>query len=335
MAKAVVITGATSGLGLSHAVYLVSKGYIVFGTSRKSKPDLDELKSIFLRDNTKWKFNNKEKTEVTAGKVLLPKKIIANLEKLLKKIHFLRMDVTSEKEIEIAIREIEGKAKKLNGRGIDVLINNAGISYFESAEDLSIEKWQQTFDTNFLGTLRVIKAVLPDMKERRDGQIINTSSLGGVIAIPFQSHYSASKAALKLLTEGLRVELKQFNIKVSTLLPSDVNTNFNKNTGRLTNENFGKLDSINLKEMIENNPMDKKSSYNIKSRKVWSVIIKNLIVSPPPIKISKKIGRIIKLRNPRLNYAAGDFFQAFLLLFLRRFLTEDFAYFVLPKYYGM
>jgi len=87
--------------------------------------------------------------------------------------------------------------------------------------------------------------------------------------------------------------------------------------------------------MIENNPMDKKSTYSEKSRKVWPVIIKNLITSPPPIKVSKKIAKIIKLRNPRLNYTAGDFLQAFLLLFLRRFLSEDIAYFVLPKYYGM
>ena len=83
MAKAIVITGATSGLGLSHAVYLLSKGYTVFGTSRKKNPDLKELKEIYLRDNTKWKFSNKEKTEVKAGRILLPKKILTNLSKIL------------------------------------------------------------------------------------------------------------------------------------------------------------------------------------------------------------------------------------------------------------
>ncbi len=335
MAKAIVITGATSGLGLSHAVYLISKGYTVFGTSRKENPDLKELKEIYLRDHTKWKFSNKEKTEVIAKKMLLPKKIIANLDELLKKIQFYKMDVTSDKEVNDTIKEINEKAKVVNGRGIDVLINNAGISFYESVEGLSMENWQKTFDTNFFGVLRVVKAVLPFMKERGNGQIINTSSLGGVIAIPFQSHYSASKAALKLFTEGLHVELRPLNIKVSVLLPSDINTNFNKNTGKLSSNTFGELNSINLKEMIENNPMDKKSPHFTKAKKVWSVIIKNLIISPPPITVSRKLSKIIKARKPKISYYAGDFIQGFLLLFLRRFVTENFAYFILPKYYGM
>lgn len=335
MAKAIIITGATSGLGLSHAVYLVSKGYTVFGTSRKSNPNLKELKEIYLRDHTKWKFSNKEKTEVKAKKLLLPKKIKSNLDELLKKIRFYKMDVTSDKEVKNTIKEINDKAKTFNERGIDILINNAGISFFESAEDLSMENWQQTFDTNFFGTLRVIKAILPIMKERRNGQIINTNSLGGMIAIPFQSHYSASKAALKIFTEGLRVELKQFNIKVSSLLPSDVNTNFNKNTGKLSKTKFEKLDSIDLREMLENNPMSEKSSYKEKSEKVWGVIIKNLIIAPAPIAISKKIARILKARNPKVNYTAGDIGQAILLFIIRRIATDKFTYFALPKYYGL
>ncbi len=335
MAKAIVITGATSGLGLSHAVYLLSKGYTVFGTSRKKNPDLKELKKIYLRDHTKWKFSNKEKTEVKAGRTLAPKKIIDNLDDLLEKIQFYKMDVTSDKEVNDTIKEINEKAKAVNGRGIDVLINNAGISFYESAEGLSMENWQKTFDTNFFGVLRTVKAVLPFMKERGEGQIINTGSLGGLIAIPFQSHYCASKAAIKLLTEGLHVELRQLNIKVSSLTPSDVNTNFNKNTGKLTNGTFGELDSINLKEMIDNNPMDKKSAHFKKSEQVWSVIIKNLIVMPPPIAISRKVTRIIKARKPKLNYYAGDLLQQFLLLIVRRFVTENITYFILPKYYGM
>ncbi len=335
MAKTIVITGATSGLGLSHAVYLLSKGYTVYGTSRKRNPDLNELKEIYLRDHTKWKFSNKEKTEVIAKKILAPKKIIDNLDELLGKIQFYKMDVTSDKEVNDIIKEINEKAKEENGRGIDVLINNAGISFFESAEGLSMENWQKTFDTNFFGVLRVVRAVLPFMKERGEGQIINTSSLGALIAIPFQSHYSASKAALKLLTEGLHVELRRLNIKVSLLLPSDINTNFNKNTGKLTSDTYGKLDSINLKKMIDNNPMDKKSPHFTKAEKVWSVIIQNLIVMPPPIAISRKILKIIKARKPKVSYFGGDFLQAFLLLFVRRFVTEDFTYLILPKYYGM
>ena len=245
------------------------------------------------------------------------------------------MDITSDKEVKEAIKDMNKKAKELNGRGIDILVNNAGIGFFGSAEELSMENWQKTFDTNFFGALRVIKAILPFMKERKEGQIINTNSLGGMVAIPFQSHYSASKAALKVFTEGLRVELREFNIKVSSLLPSDVNTNFNKNTGKLANGKFKKLDSVDLKEMIDNIPVDNKSSYLEKSQKVWGVIIKNLIIAPPPTAVSKKLARILKKKNPKINYVAGDFVQGILLFIIRRLVTDRFTYFLLPKYYGM
>jgi len=97
-----------------------------------------------------------------------------------------------------------------------------------------MEDWKLSFETNFFGMLRTIKAILPGMKERKSGQIINTSTLGAIISLPFQSHYSASKSANKILTEGLYMELKKFNIKVSVLMPSDVNTSFNRNMQQIS-----------------------------------------------------------------------------------------------------
>jgi len=111
MAKVVVITGASSGIGLSHAVFLISKGFTVFGTCRdKSKITLDILKKIYLNDHTKWKFTDKTKTMVIASKLLLPKKIENNLDELIKKITFFDMDVTSDESVTQAISKMETEA---------------------------------------------------------------------------------------------------------------------------------------------------------------------------------------------------------------------------------
>lgn len=336
MNKVVVITGASSGIGLSHAIYLTYKGYTVYGTNKQNlEGKIDSLKESYLRDHTKWRFTNRDKTKVKAVKSLLPKKIFRNLDELIDKITFFNMDVTSDESVNKAINEMESKAKKVNGRGIDILINNAGISFFKSVEDLSIEDWQKNFDINFIGILRVVKAVLPYMRARKAGQIINTSTLGAFIAIPFQSHYSACKSAIKILTEGLRIELKQFNIKVSTILPSDINTNFNINMLNLSKSDKQELSSTDISEMIANTPTKEDSPYYESVKRVWKVVVKNLIVSPPPLVVSKKIAGILKRRKPKVNYKSGSFAQIFLTFLIRRVVTDEFIDWLLPKYYGL
>ncbi|NHJ38779.1 MAG: SDR family oxidoreductase [Asgard group archaeon] len=336
MNKVVVITGASSGLGLSHAIYLTYKGYTVFGTSRRNlEGEKDTLKESFIRDHTKWRFTNREKTKVKAIKNLLPKKILKNLDELIDKITFFKMDVTKDDYVKTAIDEMENKAKKINGRGIDVLINNAGISYFKSAEDLSLEEWQINFDTNFFGPLRVIKAILPSMRVRKTGQIINTSSLGAYISIPFQSHYSASKSAIKVLSEGLRIELKQFNIKVSSIIPSDINTDFNVNMLNLTKSHNQNFSSTDISEMIANTPTEKNSPYYESIKRAWKIVVKNLIVSPPPLVVSKKISKILRKRRPKVNYKSGSLAQIFLVFLIRRIVSDEITDWLMPKYYGL
>jgi short-subunit dehydrogenase len=173
------------------------------------------------------------------------------------------------------------------------------------------------------------------MRARKAGQIINTSTLGSIISIPFQSHYSASKAAIRILTDGLRIELKQFNIKVSTISPSDINTNFNINTLNLTKSDSQKLSSTDISEMIANVPVEKDSPYYESVKRVWKVVVKNLIVSPPPIIISRKIARILKRKRPKVNYQSGGLAQIFLLFLIRRVVTDEFTDWLLPKYYGL
>jgi len=334
--KVIVITGASSGIGLSHAVYLIYKGYTVFGTSRlDTVKDLHKLKEIYLQDHTKYRFTNREKTSVKPRKNLLPKKILNNLDELLSKIIFFKMDVTSEDSVQSAIKEMEDKAKQLNNRGIDVLINNAGISFFKSSEDLSLEDWQKTFDINLFGVIRVVKAVLPYMRARKAGQIINTSSLGAIATIPFQAHYSASKIATKMFTEGLRIEVKPFNIKVSAILPTDINTNFNVNMFDHSNSKGNNISSIDLQYMIDNTPTSKDSPYYHSAQKVWKIIVKNLIVAPPPLVVSKKIAKIIKSRKPKVNYRSGSLSQIFLIYLIRRIVSDEFTDYLLPKYFGL
>ncbi|MBN1331170.1 MAG: SDR family oxidoreductase [Candidatus Heimdallarchaeota archaeon] len=336
MNKIIVITGASSGIGLSHAVYLTYKGYTVFGTNRSGVvKNLNDLKDIYLQNHTKYHFTNRQKTKVKPGKYLVPKTILDNLDELLRKISFFKMDVTSEDSVQTAIQEMEAKAKQLNGRGIDVLINNAGISFFKSSEDLSIEDWQKTFEVNLFGVIRVVKAILPFMRARKAGQIINTSSLGAIAAIPFQAHYSASKIATKVFTEGLRVEVKPFNIKVSAILPSDINTNFNINMFDYSNIKENNISLHDILHMMENTPTDRNSPYYNSAQKVWKVIVKNLIMAPPPIVVSKDIYKIIKSRRPKVNYNSGSLSQIFLTYLIRRIVSDEFTYSLLPKYFGL
>lgn len=336
MNKVVVITGASSGIGLSHAIFLTAKGYTVFGTSRRSQTlDKKKLKEDFVRDNTKWKFVNKEKTIVKPTKNLIPKKIEKNLDELIDKIRFFNMDVTSDDSVGKAVSEMEIEAKKINDRGIDILINNAGISFFKSAEVLSMEDWKTTFDTNLFGMIRVAKAVLPQMRERREGRIINTSTLGALIAIPFQSHYSASKVAIKVFSEGLRMEVKKFNIKVSTILPSDINTAFNSNMHAISTTMDPTTKSVDLEKMINQSPTTPDSPYYKNLNAVWKVIVRNLILAPPPLMVSKKLLRIMKARKPRVNYHAGDPIQRILLFLIRRVVSDEITDWLLPVYYGL
>jgi short-subunit dehydrogenase len=245
------------------------------------------------------------------------------------------MDVNIDESVNNAIDEMEKAAKQINGRGIDVLINNAGISFFKSVEDLSMDDWHTTFNTNFFGTLRVVRAIVPFMRERMTGQIINTSTLGVIGPIPFQSHYTASKAAIKVFTEILRVELKQFNIKVSTIIPSDINTDFNVNMLDLSIAKSNDLTSTDIDTMLNNIPTDSESPYYDLVKRVWQKVVRNLIVSPPPLVISKKLVKIIKSRRPKINYKAGSFEQKFLTFLIRRVVTDEFTYWLLPKYFDM
>jgi short-subunit dehydrogenase len=329
MPKTVVITGASSGLGLSHAIYLTHKGYSVFGTSRKADSiDYKQLKKKYLQDHTKFSYIDKDKTELKKDKILLPQEIIEKLDDYLTRITFIDMDVTINESIKKAIDYIETISQ------IDVLINNAGIGFFGSVEELSIEQAKFQFDVNYFGYIRVLKAIIPRMRLRKQGQIINTASLGGIVCIPFQSHYSATKAAIIRITESLRTELSPFNIKVSYLLPGDINTPFDANTV-LLHDKEAKFTSSEIKDMINAIPVSENSTYFHQSRIAWGAIIRNLIVSPPPIIVSKKIEKIIRVKRPKIHYKIGSKTQTYGLTVIKRLLPESLSYKIISMFYGL
>lgn len=115
---------------------------------------------------------------------------------------------------------------------IDGLINNAGIIQpFVRLNDLDYRLIEKVFNVNFFGTLYLTKALIPYFLSRPEAQIVNISSMGGFLPVPGQTIYGASKAAVKLMTEGLAQELKNTNIKVSVVFPGAIGTNIMKNSG--------------------------------------------------------------------------------------------------------
>ncbi len=185
--QTVLITGATDGLGKAAALLLAERGYRVFaaGRSAEKRAQLDVL-----------------------GK-----------EKKLR-LETLEMDVRDDDSVQRAVAAVYQKAGTLN-----VLINNAGLAYVATVEDMTMQDWRRQFETNFFGVLRVTQAVLPQMRERRRGRIIMISSVSGLVTPPTQGAYSASKHAMEGLSNALRHELYPFGIETVLIEPGYIVTN--------------------------------------------------------------------------------------------------------------
>jgi NAD(P)-dependent dehydrogenase (short-subunit alcohol dehydrogenase family) len=182
----VLITGCSTGIGMVTAELFARNGHKVYATMRAPERS-PELATLAEKEN-------------------LP-------------ITILTMDVDDQQSVKNAI-DIILAAEGL----IDVLVNNAGIASAGSVEELPIELFQNTMETNYFGTLRCIKEVLPSMRERRSGCIINVCSIAGRLFSYFHAPYCASKAALEALSECLAQEVHPFNIKVAIVEPGIVKT---------------------------------------------------------------------------------------------------------------
>ena len=184
--KVVVITGASSGMGEAAAKHLSALGAtVVLGARRADK--IEKLAKE-IRDN--------------GGQALA-----------------ITMDVTKREQVKAMV---EATVQKF-GR-VDVILNNAGIMPLSPIDRLNVDEWDKMIDVNIKGVLNGIAAVLPYMKEQKSGQIINTSSVAGHKVFNGSAVYSATKYAVRALTEGLRMEVKPYNIRTTIVCPGAVKT---------------------------------------------------------------------------------------------------------------
>jgi NAD(P)-dependent dehydrogenase (short-subunit alcohol dehydrogenase family) len=205
----------------------------------------------------------------------------------------LPMDVTDAATVQAAVQTLLER----EGR-IDVVVNNAGIGYGGAVEDTAIEEAQATFETNFFGALRICHAVLPAMRAQGSGTIINISSIGGMISLPFQGLYSASKYALEGMSEALRMEVKRFGVHVVLVEPGDTATQFtaNRRTTRGADEN---------------------SVYREAYRRTLAQIEADERNGAAPETVARTVLRIVDSPHPKVRYVVGPFHQKLAVLVKR------------------
>ncbi|MEQ8704091.1 MAG: SDR family oxidoreductase [Phaeodactylibacter sp.] len=172
-------------------------------------------------------------------------------------IRMTAMDVQKESSVQAAVQQVVREAGRL-----DVVINNAGIGIAGPLEESKMEEIEQVMDTNILGVIRVCRAVLPIMRQQGKGQIFTISSIGARVGLPYRSIYCASKAAVDLITESLRLEVRRFGIQVTGIHAGDIQTNINANRIKTYNpegayaESFARAYQIIDQEVEEGMPAE-------------------------------------------------------------------------------
>ena len=247
--KTVLVTGCSSGIGYATCLVFARNNFVTYGSVR----DLSKAGRI-------QEITNKEK---------LPLKII-------------RLDVNEDESIRIAIQKIISDS----GR-IDILINNAGYGMFGPIEEISIKEIKEQFETNFFGTIRLIKAIVPIMRKQRNGTIVNISSMVGRFGVPLNAAYVSSKFALEGLSESISFELDEFGIKVILVEPGVIQTDFFQNLkikGNDTKSPYYKL-------------MDKRIAF-------LKEAMKNSVSSSD--QVANTILHAVNSRDPDMRYIIGN-----------------------------
>ncbi|OYU83195.1 MAG: short-chain dehydrogenase/reductase [Flavobacterium sp. BFFFF2] len=222
---------------------------------------------------------------------------------------FLVMDVKNVQSIQLAVDQLLEK----EGR-IDILINNAGVGITGPVEETPLDAMRDTFETNFYGPLAVIQAVLPAMRQQQNGLIINVTSIAGAMGLPFRAAYSATKSALDIISEGLRMEIAQQGIQLCTLAPGDVATN--------------------IAASRYHAPLVKGSPYEMSYGATLHQMNEGVNAGVAPAVIAQKIVDIIQQKAPKVHYYAGAFMER-LSLVLKRFLPDKMFEQLLKNHYKL
>ena len=222
------------------------------------------------------------------------------------RIKHIVCDVTNAEQVKESFKQVcdtEGR--------IDCVVNNAGMGISGPAELINQTDSKKIIDVNFYGAITVASMCIPYLRESK-GCLINISSLAGIFSIPFQAHYSATKAGILSFSKALRNEVKPLGVKVSCVLPCDTKTGFTKNRVKTeTDEN--NLYSTRNKKSVER--MEKDEQNGMSPEKVANVVVK----------ISNK-------KNPPIQYTMG--FGWKFLMFVKRFLPERLINYIIYQIYG-
>ena len=226
----------------------------------------------------------------------------------IKSYKMIQMDVNDDTSIKKGVRYILDKEGRL-----DIVVNNAGVGVAGSIEDTSINEIKLQFETNFFGVFRVCNEVLPIMRTQRSGYIINISSIAGLIGVPFQGAYSASKFALEGLTEALRMEVKPFGIHIVLIEPGDFSTDF---TIHRIKTKKSQIDSI----------------YSDRFKRALHVIEEDERNGSKPGKVAELVDYIINHPSPRPRYMVGPILQQ-IAVHLRKFIPSQIFEWIIMKSY--
>jgi NAD(P)-dependent dehydrogenase (short-subunit alcohol dehydrogenase family) len=240
----VIVTGTSTGIGLATALTLGRAGHKVYATMRNPSraPELGER----------------------VAQETLPVKISV-------------MDVDSDRSVKEGIANIQKDAGQ-----IDALVNNAGIERNGSVEELPLSEFRVVMETNYFGALRCIQAVLPQMRERKNGCIINVTSVAGRIATSPLAPYTASKFALEALSDALAQEMKMFNVRVAIVEPGIIETPMARG--------------------LEEQPDDSLYPQQRRFANLFAAALKN---PAPPSLVAEKIREIIESGTWQLRHLVG------------------------------
>jgi short-subunit dehydrogenase len=245
--KSILITGATAGIGRMTALHLAREGHHVIASGRK----VAELAKLAA--------------EAEGGR-----------------LDTVVLDVTSAASIAAAVEAVAGLT---DGRGPDVLVNNAGFGVLGPSSEISEAEMRRNYETNVFGLMNVTRAFLPRMLERRAGRIINVSSVGGRITLPYFGVYNSTKYALESLSDALRYELRPFGIDVALIEPGVIRTNF-------------EATAVANLESLSNTPYAAALGKYEQMSKLADRFASN------PIVIAKAISRAVRARRPAARYVA-------------------------------
>ncbi len=220
--------------------------------------------------------------------------------------------------LELDVRETDSISKAIHrliekeGR-IDVLINNAGVGITGPLEETPHKEIANAFDINFHGPLHMIKAVLPQMRTQKKGLIINITSIAGYMGLPYRGVYSASKGALEIITEAIRMETKDFGVHITNLAPGAFATNIA--AGRF-------------------HTAAKEGSPYLQYAHTLEAINDSVDDGEDPVEVGKMVLKIMNTPRPRIHYKVGAFSQKVSVL-LKKLLPEKVFEKILLKHYKL